>query len=289
MQRAALAGDLHAAVDPGRVEPQRLLHRRHAPFAHAHAQGTGVRRQAVDVAELQPRVGDRLQAGVDRERQRVDHEPTSHGRPPGAADHGAVLEAVTVQRRPRQRSRGCAERVGDVGPTARREERQPHVLDVLEADLDVLPDVHLGGVTAHDGRGEPDRRVLGHGHDGDGIGRIEGGMPAMLVHREPDDRAPARDDRRLPLGAAAVRADRDRRVDEGSARRAALNAQPPVRPRGPEPLGGGRQLRQRPHRRGRPGLTSPRAAMICGRSTDVRMPGAAARTNGTTLTARLAV
>ena len=291
-QRAALAGNVPAAVDPGGMQPQGLLHRRDAPFAHAHARRARVRRQAVDVTELQPGVGHGLQAGIDRQRERVDHEPPADGRAPHAAEHGPVLEAIGVQRRPGHRSLRRSDRIGDVRSTGRLEEWQPHVLALLEADHDLLPDVHVAGITAHDGGGEPDRRVLGDGHDGDDVGRVEGGMPAMLVHRVADDRAPAGDDRRLPLRAPAVRADRDRGMDEGGARRAALNAQLAIRPRGPEPLGGRRQLRQRPHRPAGPagsGIMSPSVPMICGRSTEVRMPGAAAQTNGTALTARFAV
>ena len=121
---------------------------------------------------------------------------------------------------------------------------QPDVLVLLEAHDDVLPDVDFGRVAAHDGGGQTDAGVLGEGHHGDGVGRLERGMPAVLVHREADDRAPARDDRRLPRGAPARRADRHRRVDEGGARRAALNAQPAVGAGGPEPLGGSTSARE---------------------------------------------
>ena len=58
--RAARTGEVAAAVDPGRVEAQRLLDRGDAALAHAHAAGAGIGRQAVDVVERQPGVGDRL-------------------------------------------------------------------------------------------------------------------------------------------------------------------------------------------------------------------------------------
>ena len=58
----------------------------------------GIGRQAVDVLEREPGVGDRLEAGVDGERERVDHEPPADRRPTDAAEDGPVLEALVAER-----------------------------------------------------------------------------------------------------------------------------------------------------------------------------------------------
>ena len=234
--------------------------------------------------ELQSGVGHGRQASVDGQGERIDHQASTQGRPPDTGEHGPVLEAVGLQRwAGHQPFRRC-EGVGDVA-TRRLEEGQPHVVFVLEPDHDLLTDVHLGGFAAHDGGGQAHVGVLGQRHHGDHVRRIEIGVPAVLVHGVPDDGAPTGDDRGLPLPGAASRADGHGRMHERGTGRAALNAQLSIGAGGPEPLGGRRQLGQRPHRPAR----SPSLAMICGRSTVVRIPGSAAQTTGTALTARFAV
>ena len=59
--------------------------------------------------------------------------------------------------------------------------------------------------------------VLGERDVGDDVGRLEVGKPLVGVHREADDRAPARDRRRLARPAPAVRA--DRAPEDGRVRR----------------------------------------------------------------------
>ena len=74
--RATLPGNLHPAVEPGRADAQRLLERGDAALGvAAGAQGARVRREAVDVGQLEAGVGDRGEARVDRQRERVAHEP----------------------------------------------------------------------------------------------------------------------------------------------------------------------------------------------------------------------
>ena len=90
---------------------------------------------------------------------------------------------------------------------------------------------------------------------------------ALTVSRPP---WPGRTPVRLPRPAAARRADRHGRVHEGAAVGAALDAELPVGARRPEPAGCRGELGERPHPVARAG------AMTCGRSTVVRMPGAAA-------------
>ena len=226
--RTTLTREVPASVDPRGVKTERLLHCGDAPLAHAHARRARIRRQAVDVTELQPGIGHCLETGIDGHGKRIDHEPPADGRAPHTRENGTVLESLALQRRTRDRSFGRGNGIGDVRSTRRLEQRQPDVLVLLEADDDVLPDMDVGRITAHDGGGETDTGVLGEGHDRDGIGRLEGGVPEVMVHREADDRAPAGDDRRLPCGAPAGRADRHRRMDQGGARRASLDAQPAV-------------------------------------------------------------
>src|SRR5271170_2610366 len=56
------------AMAAAMTDPQGLFDGGDAALAHASAGGAGVGRQAVDVVEREPRVSDRLQAGVDGQR-----------------------------------------------------------------------------------------------------------------------------------------------------------------------------------------------------------------------------
>ncbi len=58
----------------------------------------GIGRQAVDVVEGQPRVGDGGEAGVDGERQRVDHQAAADGRAADTGEHRTMLEPVGADR-----------------------------------------------------------------------------------------------------------------------------------------------------------------------------------------------
>ncbi len=281
---ATRAGEVPAPVDPGGVQAEGLLHRRDPALAHAHAGRPGIGRQAVDVVEHQAGVGHRLQAGVDGQRERIHHQPAAEGRPSHAGEHRTVLEPIGAQGRSGPRAFRLGHGIAGRPPARRREEGEPDVVVVLEPDTHLLPDGHLGGIAADDRGGEPDPGVLGQRHHGERVGRHEGRVPLVVVHRAADDRAPTGDRRRLPGPAPAHRADGHGRVHEGAALRAALDPEATVGPRGPEPGGGRRELRKGPHRAG-----SRSVPMTCGRSTVVRMPGAAWHTTGTALTARLAV
>ena len=74
------------------------------------------------------------------------------------------------------------------------------------------------------------------------VGRGEVGMPLVVVDGVADDGAPAGDHRRFRGTASAHRADGHRRVDEGAALRAALDAEVAVGPGGPEPVAPGVEL-----------------------------------------------
>ena len=229
------------------MKPEGLFHRGDATLAHAHPGRAGIGREPVDVVELQPGVGHGLEACVDGQRERVHQQPATECGPADAGQHRAVFEPVLADGPARLGTLGLGDGVTGGQPTGRCEEREPHILVVLEPDGHLLADGDVGRITVHDHGGEPDPGVFFQSHDGDGVGRLERRMPLVVVHRKADDRAPARDHRRFPRPTPAHRADGHGRMDQGVARPAALDAEAAVGPRGPEPLGGGRQLGQRPH------------------------------------------
>ena len=104
------------------------------------------------------------------------------------------------------------------------------------------------------------------------------GMPLVGVHGEAHDRGPPRHGLGLVGRAPTARAHGHRRVHEGAAVVAALDAQGAVLPRGPEPRAPGGQLGQRSHRCVLHARHRPRSAITWGRSTVVRMPGSASHT-----------
>ena len=69
---------------------------------------------------------------------------------PDAGEHRPVLEAVGGHRRPGRRALRLGDPVGRVVAAGRLEQREPHVLVLLEADLHLLADVDLVGLAADD-------------------------------------------------------------------------------------------------------------------------------------------
>ena len=240
-------GQVAAPVDPGRVDPEGLLDGGGAALAHPQADGAGIGRQPVDVLEREPGVGDRLEAGVDGQREGIDHEPPPDLRPPDAAEDGAMLEALAAEGRAGDGTLRWRDAVDRVDGSGRLEQGQPDVLVLLEEDGDLLADADVRGVAPDEVRRQVHPGVLGQRDVGDDVGRIEVRMPAVGVHREADDRAPARHRRRLRRPAPAVGADRHGRMDEFAAVAAALDAQDTVGPGGPEPLVRRCQLGERSH------------------------------------------
>lgn len=153
-----------------------------------------------------------------------------------AREHRAVLEALVAGRGPGRGPGRLGHPVDRVERAGRLEQRQPHVVVLLEGDLHLLAHGHVVGVAAHDVGGEAHRRVPGKGHVGDHVGRLEARghwwrltVKPMTVAR-PD--TSVGDDFRLRQG----RADRHGRVNQLAAVVAALDPQAPIRARGPEPL-----------------------------------------------------
>ena len=131
-----------------------------------------------------------------------------------------------------------------LGVAGRLEERDPHVVVVLEQHLHLHADVHVGGVAVDDVGGEADAVVLLDGDDRDHVGRREARHPRVLVDGEAGDHRLARHLRRRPLGRVAVRAHRDRRVAQLAAVGAALEPEHAVFARLPEELVALTDLRQ---------------------------------------------
>jgi hypothetical protein len=73
-----------------------------------------------------------------------------------------------------------------------------------EFDRDALSEMHLIGQATGDIRSEPDARILLDGHDGNGVRRIEGGTPGLVVDRAADDHSPTGDRDDFRLGRTAV-------------------------------------------------------------------------------------
>ncbi len=217
-------------------QPERLFDRGAPAFAHAADAGARIGGEPVDVVEREPGIGDRVEARVDGERERVDHQPPADRRTTDARQHRAVLVAVVVHRRTDRRVLRLGDALARVGLPGRLEERDPDVVVLLEADGDLLADVHVVGVAADDVGRQADAGVLGERDDRDRVGRLEAGEPLVAVDRRADDGRTPRDHRRFPRAAPALRADGGRRVDEGPAVGAALDPQLPVGARRPEPL-----------------------------------------------------
>ena len=185
--RTALAGQLDAAVDPRRAEAQHLLERGDATLRHADADARArVGRHAVDVRRLEAGVGDGLLGGVDRQRDGVDHQPAADLRHADAGDGDVVLELR--RRASASAGRTWTSRVDGgeralLGVAGGLEQRDPHVVVVLEAHLHLHADEHVAGLAADDVGGEADAVVLLDGDDRDHVRRREAREPGVLVDR----------------------------------------------------------------------------------------------------------
>ena len=193
--RAARSGKVAAAVDPRRPESQRFFDRGDTALAHAHPRHAGIGRQPVDVVEGEPGIGDRREARVDGQRERIDHEPPADRRTADARQHRPMLEAIVGDGRSRGRALRFGHQFRRVGGTGRFEQRKPHVFAGFEADDHLLADANVVRVAADDVGGEVHRRVLGEGDDRDRVRRLEVGQPLVAIDRVRDD---GRRDRRRP-------------------------------------------------------------------------------------------
>ena len=246
--RTPRSGDVAATVDPGGVETEGLLDRGHTAFTHAHPDRAGIGGQAIDVLEVQSRVGHRFEAGVDGQREGVDHQPPSESGSPHAGEDGVMLESTVTRRPARGGEPGRLDRIAGGGFPGRLEHGQPDIVDVLEADDHLESDADVAGIAPDDIGGQAHGRVLGERHHRDGVGRGEVGGPLVLVDGVPDHGGPTGDRRGCRGMAATGGADRNRWVDQRAAVRAALDAELPVGAGGPEPSGPRGELGKRSHR-----------------------------------------
>ena len=115
----------------------------------------------------------------------------------------------------------------------RSEEREPHVLDVLEDHAHRHADVHVVGLDVDQVGRQPHVGLLVDRHPGDDVG-VAAGDPLLVVDGEGLDVAAAADLLRRQVARQAARADGPRRVDEEPAGVAAQEAQHAVGARGPE-------------------------------------------------------
>src|SRR5262249_41254089 len=152
----------------------------------------------------------------------------------GAREDDPVLEAIAARGRARRRAYRVGNTLGRIGLAGRREKGNPHVVVLLEANGDVLADVHVGGITIDDVRREPNHRVLDERDVGNHVRRLETGQPLVRVDGEAHDGGAPRDLGGLPGAASARGADRHRRVYERPAVGATLDPQLPVGTGSPE-------------------------------------------------------
>jgi hypothetical protein len=186
--RTTGTGELATAVDPRRMQPQRVLDRGGAPLAHPHARGTRIGRQPVDVVERQPGILHGCEAGIDRERERVDQQPAPDRRTADTGEHRTVFEAVARRRGARRRPLRLTDEIDGVVVLARRlEQGQPYVVMLFEADRHLLADVDLVRLATDDVRREMHARVFVERDVGDRVRRRERRRPLVLVDGERHD------------------------------------------------------------------------------------------------------
>ena len=214
--RATRPGQVTAAVDPGRVEAQRLLDRGDAALAHPHARRPGVGRQPVDVVERRAR---RRRRRPGRRRpsatagRRISRRPIAERPMPESTDRCSKRSSLSGG--PGRRAPRLGDAVGRVVAAGRLEQREPDVLVLLEADRDLLADVDLVGLAADDVGREVDASGPRPGPRWRSTyGGSKSGSHWCWLTVNADDRGPARHLGGRPRAAAAHRADRDRRVDE---------------------------------------------------------------------------
>ena len=211
-------------------------------------QAAGIGREPVDVLEGEAGVGHRLEAGVDGQREGVDHEAPAELRPADPAEHGAVLEALGADRWPRRRahrgghpvdrdrSRRWARRAATRRPRAARSGPRP-------LGRCARRPARSRRCSSSGGReGSSARATLAMTYGGSKSGSHRCALTVNPTTVARPETSVGFDERLAALGA-----DRGGRVDELAAVPAALDAQDAVGPRRPEPLVGRRQLRKRRH------------------------------------------
>ena len=204
------------------------------PGAHA-----GVGREAVDVVAGEPGVGDGASAASTVRSRSERPEPTPHVGLPDARDDRPPLQRLL------RRTRGLTTR-----SSTGREEREPHVVDVLEDHAHRHADAHVVGLDVDQVGRQADVGLLVDRHPGDDVG-VAPRDPLLVVDGEGLDAAAAADGLRRHVARQAARADRTRRVVEEAAVVAAQEAQDAVLAGGPEEGDVVAEARQETQRSGR--------------------------------------
>jgi hypothetical protein len=183
---------------------------------------TGVGRQAVDVIESQPGIGDRGLACRDGQRQRRHHQSSTDLRHADPGERHLVFELLRREHRPHVLTEAFRRDLVDrerrrLGVFDYAEQRQPHVFVLLEDNLHLLAQFQLFSVTFDDVGGQPHARVFGDGDLRDDVGRGQAGHAESVVDGESGKRGPARHHPHNQVVRAAVSAYRRRWMNEGSA------------------------------------------------------------------------
>ena len=126
-------------------------------------------------------VGDRGQAGVDGERQRVDHQPPSERRASDAREHrlGARTARRSIGAPAASGSCGSPTRSGASGPPVGSNSGSHTSSCCSNRTTTSWPMCTSLGIAPDDVRGEPDAGVLLERDDGDHVGRVR--RPATTV------------------------------------------------------------------------------------------------------------
>ena len=143
-------------------------------------------------SSVSPASATAAEAGVDGQRQRVDHEPAPDRRPPDAAEHGAVLEALAGHgERGIGRSGAATRSTGSRAPVGSNSGSHTSS-SLLETDGDLLADADVGGGAPDDVRRQLHPGVLGQCDVGDDVRRREVGQPTVGVDGEARRPCPVR-------------------------------------------------------------------------------------------------
>ena len=239
-----------AAADPRRAHAQHVLDRGGAPLRVPARGATAarVRRQAVDVVAGETGVGDGADARLDRERERIAHQPATDLRHPDPRDRHLVLELVGRRHRPGVPDRLVlgGQRPG-LGVAGGREQREPHVVLLLElAPPPSCRRARRVGLAPDDVRGEAhpvvllerdhrDRRTAGSSWGA--TGGVFTVYPTTVPRPDTSTTSISVEWQYGQTGSG--------REEQRAARDAALHPQHTVAAGGPEELVLGRELRQR--------------------------------------------
>lgn len=230
-----------APVVPRRPESEGCLDSGHAALAEtADLAGAGIACEAVDIVHREAGIGHGTLAGLQCQRHRRHHQPSTDFRHPDAGESYLVLELfarhhgahglpdlarIDVVRRQGKRRRLFGRRP---------EQREPHIAVLREDDLHPHTECELCRVALdHVGR-QANPLILVDRDLGHHVGCRQPGQAEAVVDRESDESRGTGHHPDTQLMASAVPADRLRRMDESRARLTLLQPQAAIRAGRPE-------------------------------------------------------